>query len=115
MMKIRNLKLPDQSAGSSGLGPLPEATDRAAADGARAAVAASSLPQSGETASLSERQTLEIAMLKARIQHLELVVETARSLMGSNQERLLRRLHEVPREIAALGAQLHRIDPHAVW
>jgi hypothetical protein len=54
-------------------------------------------------------------MLKARVQHLELVVETARSLMGSNQERLLRRLHEVPREIAALGAQLHRIDPHAVW
>ncbi len=58
---------------------------------------------------------MEIALLKARIQHLELVVETARSLMGSNQERLLRRLHEVPREIVGLSAQLHRIDPQASW
>jgi hypothetical protein len=62
-----------------------------------------------------ERQAVEIALLKARIQHLELVVETARSLMGSNQERLLRRLHEVPREIVGLSAQLHRLDPQASW
>ncbi len=62
-----------------------------------------------------QRQTLEIALLKARIQHLELVVETARSLMGSNQERLLRRLHEVPREIVGLSAQLRRIDPQSTW
>jgi hypothetical protein len=53
--------------------------------------------------------------LKARIQHLDLVLETARSLMGSNHERLLRRLHELPREIVELSAQLRRLDPAAVW
>lgn len=64
---------------------------------------------------LVERQALEIALLQARLQHLELVVETARSLMGSNQERLLRRLHDAPREIAALTGQLRRIDPQGAW
>jgi hypothetical protein len=61
------------------------------------------------------QQGLEIAFLKARIQHLELVVETARSLMGSNHERLLRRLHEVPRELVELSNQLRRVDSHATW
>lgn len=53
---------------------------------------------------------IEIAMLKAQIEHLELVVETARNLMSSNQERLLRRLHDLPREMMALGARLHRTN-----
>ncbi len=64
---------------------------------------------------LGTTDTAEIAFLKARIQHLELVLETARSLMGSNHERLLRRLHEVPREIVELSAQLRRIDPGSTW
>jgi len=55
------------------------------------------------------RAQVEIALLKARIEHLELVVEAARGLMTANQERLLRRLHEVPRELAALTARLGRI------
>ena len=61
------------------------------------------------------RQTLEIALLRARIQHLELVSETARGLLGSNQDRLLRRLYEIPRELATLSTQLQRIDPQATW
>ena len=64
---------------------------------------------------LPERHVLEVAVLKARIQHLELVIEMARSLLGSNQERLLRRLHDVPRELATLSSQLQRVDPEAVW
>jgi hypothetical protein len=63
----------------------------------------------------NDRQSLEIALLKARIQHLELIVETARGLMGSNQERLLRQLHDVPRDIVTLSAQLRRVDPQATW
>jgi hypothetical protein len=57
-----------------------------------------------------DRPSLEIALLKAQVEHLELVVETARSLMTSNQERLLRRLHDVPREMALLAARLDRLD-----
>ena len=56
---------------------------------------------------------LEIAMLKAQIEHLELVVETARTLMSSNQEKLLRRLHDLPREMVALSARLHRLRDDA--
>ena len=52
----------------------------------------------------------EVALLRARIEHLELVVETARSLMTSNQERLLRRLHDVPQEMMALTARIARLD-----
>jgi hypothetical protein len=63
----------------------------------------------------ADRQTVEIAFLKARIQHLELVLETARSLMGSNHERLLRRLHEVPRELVELSNRLRRFDMQATW
>jgi len=54
------------------------------------------------------RAQVEIALLRARIEHLELVVETARGLMTANQEKLLRRLHEVPRDITALTARLGR-------
>jgi len=53
---------------------------------------------------------LELALLKAQIEHLELVVETARSLMTSNQDRLLRRLHDLPREMVALTARMNRLD-----
>jgi hypothetical protein len=62
-------------------------------------------------AASSDRQAVEIAFLKARIQHLELVLETARSLMGSNHQRLLRRLNDVPHEMIQLSAQLRRFDP----
>jgi hypothetical protein len=61
-------------------------------------------------ARLPERQALELALLNARVKHLELIVETARSLMNSNQERLLRRLHEMPHEITEIALQLRRLD-----
>ncbi len=60
---------------------------------------------------LQAREEAEIALLRARIEHLELVVETARSLMTANQERLLRRLHDLPQEMMALTATLNRLDP----
>jgi hypothetical protein len=63
-----------------------------------------------DPAALDDRASVEISLLKAQIEHLELVVETARSLMTSNQERLLRRLHDLPREMAALTARLDRLD-----
>jgi hypothetical protein len=63
-----------------------------------------------ENAIPDDRASVEIALLKAQVEHLELVVETARSLMTSNQERLLRRLHDLPREMAALAARLDRLD-----
>lgn len=87
-------------------------------------VQAVSSPRTGETSSAClqsidapsvDRQSVEIALLRARIQHLELVIETARSLMGSNQDRLLRRLYEMPRELVALTSQLQRIDAQATW
>lgn len=53
------------------------------------------------------RTDVEMALLRARVMHLEAVLETARGLMTSNQERLLRRLYEVPEEIAALSARLN--------
>jgi hypothetical protein len=62
-----------------------------------------------------DRQSLEVAFLKARIQHLELVLETARWLMGSNHERLLRQLHQVPRELVELSNRLRRFDVQATW
>jgi hypothetical protein len=64
---------------------------------------------------LADRQALEIALLRARVQHLELVIETARSLLNANQDRLLRRLHEIPRELVSLTTQLQRIDPQTTW
>jgi len=63
-----------------------------------------------EAAPPDDRSAVEIALLRAQVEHLELVVETARSLMTSNQERLLRRLHDLPREMAALAAKLERLD-----
>jgi hypothetical protein len=96
-MKIQNLKTqPDETALS------------------RSQVAPSPV-DAPETVAPSERNVLEIAVLKARIQHLELVIEMARGLLGSNQERLLRRLYDVPRELATLSSQLQRVDPHAIW
>jgi hypothetical protein len=62
-------------------------------------------PETGDA-----RGQAEISLLKKRIEHLELVVETARSLMTSNQERLLRRLHDLPQELMTLTAALHRLD-----
>ncbi len=59
------------------------------------------------------RQQTETALLHARIEHLELVVETARSLMTSNQERLLRRLHDLPQEMMALTARMARMGTAA--
>jgi hypothetical protein len=59
------------------------------------------------------RGRAEISLLKKRIEHLELVVETARSLMTSNQERLLRRLHDLPQELMTLTAALSRLDGDA--
>ncbi len=59
--------------------------------------------------------TPEIAFLRARIEHLEIVIETARGLMTSNQERLLRRLHDMPREMATLAARMDAPARDAVW
>lgn len=73
------------------------------------------MPDRSADPGLVDRQALEIALLRTRVQHLELVVETARSLLNANQDRLLRRLHEVPRELASLTSQLQRVDPKASW
>jgi len=96
----------------------PAPRDTSSAESVFATPAADEVPSPRPAATTEDtptRQILEIALLKARIQHLELVVETARQLMGSNQERLLRRLNESPREIVSLSAQLRRVDPHATW
>ena len=61
-------------------------------------------PADGES-----RAEAELALLRARVEHLELVIETARGLMTANQERLLRRLHEMPREMTALSLRLQRL------
>ncbi len=114
-MKITNLKVPDGATAASTMVGSQGLHDAPGSDGSRLPGSEAGGQHVGEAGSMTERQNIEIAMLKARIQHLELVVETARSLMGANQERLLRRLHEVPRELAVLGAQLRRIDPNAVW
>ena len=105
-MRIQNLKAVSEPAAAAA-GPTPPAADAGPGE--------TPLAPGGDPAALAERQALEIALLQARLQHMELVVETARSLMGSNQERLLRRLHEAPREIAALSGQLRRIDPQGAW
>lgn len=65
--------------------------------------------------SVHDDYVAEVAFLRARIEHLELVVETARGLMTSNQERLLRRLHELPREMAALAARVRGSGRDAAW
>lgn len=90
MMRIHNLKA------------APAADDNEAADPAK-----DDIP--------NDRQSLEIAFLKARIQHLELVLETARGLMGSNHERLLRQLHQVPRDLVELSNRLRHVDAQATW
>jgi hypothetical protein len=99
-MRIQNLNV-SQSAGNGAAAQSNGAADSTAAGAA--------------TGNDDDARSLEIALLKARIQHLELIVETARSLMGANQERLLRQLHEVPREIAALTSQMRRAEPPGNW
>lgn len=100
-MKIQNLKA------------VPDAP--ASAPAAEPAILPAIGPAGPAALVSSDKHVLEVAVLKARIQHLELVIEMARSLLGSNQERLLRRLHDVPRELATLSTQLQRVDPEAVW
>jgi hypothetical protein len=78
--------------------------------GHEAGVAGEDAAASPDDVGADDRASVEIALLKAQVEHLELVVETARSLMTSNQERLLRRLHDLPREMAALAARLDRFD-----
>ncbi len=102
-MRIQNLKAPEEN-------PLPPIVSQVAS----AAERANPAPVEGDGPDSTDRQTVEIAYLKARIQHLELVIEMARSLMGSNHERLLRRLNEVPHEMVELSAKLRRFDPSAV-
>jgi hypothetical protein len=74
---------------------------------------AGGVPADTAVAPGSPREQAEIALLKKRIEHLEVVVETARSLMTSNQERLLRRLHDLPQELMSLTAVLDRLDGDA--
>jgi hypothetical protein len=114
-MRIHNLKAPQEAAAVPGSGT--SSSTQGAPGGGNPVVLAEqngAVPL-GSSAGANGTQALEIAFLKARIQHLELVVETARSLMGSNHERLLRRLHEVPRELVELSNQLRRVDIHATW
>jgi hypothetical protein len=103
-VRIQNLKTPLETPMASPAPPLSVA---------QAAAAPPSSEAAGPGTAVEQRQAMEIALLKARVAHLELVVETARNLMGSNQECLLRRLYEVPRELVELTAQLRRVDPHA--
>lgn len=86
-MRVTDLSAPASAAGPTAQRPVPAAPPRGAA------------PES--------RAELEMALLRARVAHLEAVLETARGLMTSNQERLLRRLYEVPDEIASLSARLN--------
>jgi hypothetical protein len=102
-VRIQNLKAPLETTMASAAPPLAAAQ----------AAAAPQVEPTVASGSAEQRQALEIALLKARISHLELVLETARGMMGANQERLLRRLYEVPRELVELTAQLRRVDPHA--
>jgi hypothetical protein len=110
-MKIRNLKTAS-AAGDATVQDSQADSPQAVAEQRVVATAIADRPadEAGQ-----DRQALEIALLRARVQHLELVVETARSLLSANQDRLLRRLHEVPRELATLSAQLQRVDPQANW
>ncbi len=71
--------------------------------------AAATAPAPEVAAGADDRGATEMALLRAQVEHLELVVETARSLMTSNQERLLRRLHDLPHEMAVLAARLDRL------
>jgi len=104
-VRVQNLNLPKDVQAE-----LPEPMARAVL-----AKPVELAPSRSEMLPDESRQTLEIALLRARIQHLELVIETARGLLGSNQDRLLRRLYEIPRELASLSTQLQRIDPQATW
>lgn len=90
---------------------------QAAAPPAAAAPAAEarSVAAAADTKAVIERQGVEIALLKARIEHLEIVVETARGLLGSNQERLLRRLYDLPKDIVKLSQRLQRSDVAMPW
>jgi hypothetical protein len=97
-MQVQDFNQPAPSIAVPQAPSLPAAAPAAAPAGAGAGI------------SDGDRSGLEIALLKAQIEHLELVVETARSLMTSNQERLLRRLHDLPREMVALTARLNRLD-----
>jgi hypothetical protein len=116
-MRIHNLKAPQETVAVPADAP-DDATPATGSSAARSRImiaeTTGTLPVS-DNANPTGHQALEIAFLKARIQHLELVVETARSLMGSNHERLLRRLHEVPRELVELSNQLRRVDLHTTW
>jgi hypothetical protein len=120
-VRIQNFRAPHETAAQP-VSASDEAAEAAVVVAAPASQPASdaiprdAIPRDAaprDAATQIDRQTLEIAFLKARIQHLDLVLETARSLMGSNHERLLRRLHELPREIVELSAQLRRVDPAA--
>jgi hypothetical protein len=104
-VRIHNLKAPED--GTTATRPTaPAAVPAAAPPAGRPVLSPGDAGLDGST----DRHGLEIALLKAQIQHLELVIETARSLMGANQERLLRRLHEQPREMVELTLQLRRLD-----
>ena len=110
-MKIRNLKTASETGDTTVQANLAE-TSPAMADQQVVATVIADRPMDDPA---HDRQALEIALLRVRVQHLELVVETARSLLNANQDRLLRRLHEIPREMASLSAQLQRVDPQASW
>jgi hypothetical protein len=99
-MQIKNLNAPPPSAGAGKQAPVETS---ASTDAVRAAPDACSTPSSADAA-----RATEIELLRARIEHLELVVETARGLMTANQERLLRRLHDVPHEMMLLTAKMTR-------
>ena len=110
-MRIQNLKAPQDTVNeavvshvAASVSHAPPAAEAAPAPAMAQVAGKVDVPPS------ADRQTIEIAYLKARIQHLELVLEMARSLMGSNHERLLRRLNEVPHEMVELSAQLRRFD-----
>ncbi len=110
-MKIRNLKTASETGDTTVQASLA-VSPPAAGDQQVTATAIADRPADDAA---QDRQALEIALLRARVQHLELVVETARSLLSANQDRLLRRLHEIPRELVTLSTQLQRVDPQASW
>lgn len=66
--------------------------------------------EGAETGESHSRLALENQLLKAKVAHLEAVIDTARALLSTNQEKLLRQLHEAPRDLVDLTLRLRSLQ-----
>jgi uncharacterized protein (DUF305 family) len=91
---------PAAASGCATVAAAPTASARDAASG-------------GDALAVAQAQ---VALLEARVEHLQAVLDTARGLMTSNQERLLRKLHDLPQELVLRTQQLQRMQgAGATW